>query len=504
MAIQTLNTIKNWFKTSLKPSQQQFWDTWDSFRHKLDKVPVKDVEGIDDLLNTKADKIALNDHIADINAHASLLELKEDKSQKGIAHGYAPLNNFTKLASQYLDIVNDLVSGGSSSLLSAEQGIILQNQIKNINTILISDNFDLSTFQQIANAVESIQTSLNTILVNDLTTGGSTKALTAEMGKLINDRLLKLELQSIPDLNAVNINLGSYPSTRNDGQLPTNKILSTDANGNIKLYTLAMAPAPYLEVLIPDSTLPSTTTNFSLKGAFFTPSMTIEIEGQTINYITFISDNLVKVNVTTGNTEGLFDVILNNGISATFTNALMIVLGTIYSPVTTDWISLSGSITAIDNRVETLSYTSVGSALWNKELDWNKNFEIRCKPRKTPLGLPVGYQYSFLQLINVSDNSNKLNLTWAYPGGYVQCRSFLNEEGYSDGITVFAETSLEAWNNYIENIEIKIRWLNGVFTLWHNGQLKKTFSSGLTQNLWLKASVYATDLYDIKYIELAV
>ncbi|SCY31651.1 hypothetical protein SAMN02927916_1837 [Flavobacterium anhuiense] len=70
MAIQTLNTIKNWFKTTLKPSQQQFWDTWDSFRHKLDKVPVKDVEGIDELLNAKADKIALNDHIADINAHA--------------------------------------------------------------------------------------------------------------------------------------------------------------------------------------------------------------------------------------------------------------------------------------------------------------------------------------------------------------------------------------------------------------------------------------------------
>lgn len=70
MAIQTLNTIKNWFKTSLKPSQQQFWDTWDSFRHKFDKVPVKDVDGIDELLNTKADKIDLNDHIADVNAHA--------------------------------------------------------------------------------------------------------------------------------------------------------------------------------------------------------------------------------------------------------------------------------------------------------------------------------------------------------------------------------------------------------------------------------------------------
>ncbi|WP_343707729.1 hypothetical protein [Flavobacterium sp.] len=187
MAIQTLNTIKNWFKTTLKPSQQQFWDTWDSFRHKLDKVPVKEVEGIDELLNAKADKSVLNAHITDVNAHASLLELKEDKSQKGIAHGYAPLNGFTKLASQYLDIVNDLVSGGSSSLLSAEQGVLLQNQIKNINATLASDNLNLNTFQEIVDAVESIQTSLSTILVNDLTTGGSMKALTAEMGKILNE-----------------------------------------------------------------------------------------------------------------------------------------------------------------------------------------------------------------------------------------------------------------------------------------------------------------------------
>lgn len=70
MAIQTLNTIKQWFKTGLKPTQTQFWDTWDSFRHKYDKVPTKDVEGLDDLLLSKADKTALNDHLADKSAHA--------------------------------------------------------------------------------------------------------------------------------------------------------------------------------------------------------------------------------------------------------------------------------------------------------------------------------------------------------------------------------------------------------------------------------------------------
>ena len=71
MALQTLNTIKQWFKTGLKPSQQQFWDTWDSFRHKFEKVPVKDIEGIDELLSSKADKTILDNHIADKNAHAT-------------------------------------------------------------------------------------------------------------------------------------------------------------------------------------------------------------------------------------------------------------------------------------------------------------------------------------------------------------------------------------------------------------------------------------------------
>lgn len=55
----------------------------------------------------------------------------------------------------------------------------------------------------------------------------------------------------------------------------------------------------------------------------------------------------------------------------------------------------------------------------------------------------------------------------------------------------------------MENVEIKIKWLSGVLTLWHNNVLKKTYPSGFTQNLKLKASVSTTDLYGIKYIELA-
>jgi hypothetical protein len=50
MALIDSNTIKNWFKTGMIPTQSQFWSVFDSYRHKNDKVPVADVEGINELL----------------------------------------------------------------------------------------------------------------------------------------------------------------------------------------------------------------------------------------------------------------------------------------------------------------------------------------------------------------------------------------------------------------------------------------------------------------------
>lgn len=84
-----------------------------------------------------------------------------------------------------LAAINDLVTGGIYDFLSAEQGKVLKTQIDNINTLLASDNVNLDNVQELVDAIETVQLSLSTILVNDLTTGGTTKALTAEMGKTL-------------------------------------------------------------------------------------------------------------------------------------------------------------------------------------------------------------------------------------------------------------------------------------------------------------------------------
>lgn len=48
-------TIKNWFKTGLKPTQTQFWSTWDSFWHKDEKLPISSIDNLGGLLDGKAE-----------------------------------------------------------------------------------------------------------------------------------------------------------------------------------------------------------------------------------------------------------------------------------------------------------------------------------------------------------------------------------------------------------------------------------------------------------------
>ena len=49
-----LNTIKNWFKTGLKPTQAQFWAWMDSYWHKDQTIPTNKIDGLENALNSKA------------------------------------------------------------------------------------------------------------------------------------------------------------------------------------------------------------------------------------------------------------------------------------------------------------------------------------------------------------------------------------------------------------------------------------------------------------------
>lgn len=75
----TRDELKNWFKTGLKPTQLQFWAVWDSFWHKKDAIPLKSIEGIQEILDQKASVETLQNHILEEGLHGNnLIERKID------------------------------------------------------------------------------------------------------------------------------------------------------------------------------------------------------------------------------------------------------------------------------------------------------------------------------------------------------------------------------------------------------------------------------------------
>ena len=70
MAKTVLAVIKSWFETGKYPTAQQFADAWDSFRHKDDLVPMAEVDGLTDALNSKG---SAEDVSAALTASASAL-----------------------------------------------------------------------------------------------------------------------------------------------------------------------------------------------------------------------------------------------------------------------------------------------------------------------------------------------------------------------------------------------------------------------------------------------
>lgn len=82
-----------------------------------------------------------------------------------------------------LDQIKVYIGNQNSVLNTSISG--LSTQISALQTLTSSTDLDLDTVQEIVDFITTTRNSLDTILVNDLTTGGIGKALTAEQGKVL-------------------------------------------------------------------------------------------------------------------------------------------------------------------------------------------------------------------------------------------------------------------------------------------------------------------------------
>lgn len=185
MALTSLTTIKNWFKTNLIPTQQQFYDMLDSFRHKNDKVAATDIDGLTTLLAAKASQTDFNSHATADNAHAGLfgaLRTWVNEQIAGFVVGSTLIDGVT--------LTSVLPETGNIHTIVAAPGTYVNwnNTVVPANTIAILKRFN-GGFSSSMTAFD-VSGKINVSdVINNLTSTETNKP-----GSANNDRLLDLKI----------------------------------------------------------------------------------------------------------------------------------------------------------------------------------------------------------------------------------------------------------------------------------------------------------------------
>lgn len=83
------NTLKSWFKRGVKPLESQFHAWMDAYWHKTEKIPTDSIEGLENVLNNKAEANALNEISEALRLH------KEDNKRHKTPEEQNKLDNLT-------------------------------------------------------------------------------------------------------------------------------------------------------------------------------------------------------------------------------------------------------------------------------------------------------------------------------------------------------------------------------------------------------------------------
>lgn len=86
MAVRTIAQLKAWFRKGLYPTESQFADWLDSYRHKQESVEMSEVSGLPSALNKKYDKSEAETLSRTVNGYKDTMErieqAQEDQSRE--------------------------------------------------------------------------------------------------------------------------------------------------------------------------------------------------------------------------------------------------------------------------------------------------------------------------------------------------------------------------------------------------------------------------------------
>jgi len=150
-------------------------------------------QGIQDLNTSKADASA----IANFETSTQLNARDTANRDRANHSGAQAISTIAGLSTQLTQLATDITNldatlkGGVP--IDGDTLKKLNDKIIGIQTLLASDNVSLDSVQELVDAIETIQLSLSTILVNDLITGGVTKSLTAQQGVVLKGLIDSLQ-----------------------------------------------------------------------------------------------------------------------------------------------------------------------------------------------------------------------------------------------------------------------------------------------------------------------
>ena len=325
----------------------------------------------------------------------------------------------------------------------------------------------------------------------------------------INNPIVANNVVELTSFLNKDLQFNQYPNTRNDGQLPSNRVFSTDEFGNVMLYTTAVAQAPHLRQVSPSTALPNTTLTITILGSFFTTDMEVLIAGQTVNYITFITSNEIEVNITTGASESLFGLTLNNGLISTYQNVFNVVLGTVFKPIQSEWSGISGLNVSETGNAKITVFNDLSYGLWDKQFDYTKDFRVYFNIKKTPLGynnITNEQGFVHLSLNKVSNSAQVINFNITkldnnFPAVVARV-SNNNDAPFTDVATNNTGTSLNNFDKMALNL-YEIRHVGSIFYFYVNNVFAYQFTATTAENLRLKINLKTWDIVNIKYVEIA-
>lgn len=174
-----LATIFSWFETGDIPTQDQFRQTFSSFRHKEESVSITDVSGLNSALNNKLG----TNHATDVNAHNTVLakldasNLNYDNVQAWrtalgvvdflpipenvglVDDGISPAV-FNKIqVTQLVEALQQSIEDIDANLISEDSSIFIENDTNNIesNVSFFTDEFENLTSDTVVLAFDAIQ-----------------------------------------------------------------------------------------------------------------------------------------------------------------------------------------------------------------------------------------------------------------------------------------------------------------------------------------------------------